>query len=308
MTLTDDLAYLATLLQRSVPGVGPVVGLEHVAEGYGATTLRALGGLAIRLPHTARLARRQHATAAALRRLAPHLPAAIPVPLWMLPISYPFETGAIGYRWIEGEQVDPSLVCEALARDIGVFLATLHGIDGELLDTFDGRIPGPADVAMEREQVMAVALARLRERQPPDVIARVEHWWDRFRGAQGVASYQPRVIHGDFWHGNLLVNDDMNRLAGVIDWEQVALDDPAQDLATLLHGGEAFANAVLAAYRLAGGTVDRSVLARRDRLWEYREFTGIALAVETGDEAETVDAMHKLETGGLRHLFGGPRA
>lgn len=107
MPLTDNPDDLATLLQRAVPGIGPVVGLARVADGYGATTFRSATGLGIRIPHSLRLADLQYRTAPALRRLAPLLPAATPVPLWMLPAGSPFETGAIGFRWIDGEQADP---------------------------------------------------------------------------------------------------------------------------------------------------------------------------------------------------------
>ncbi|HEV2127865.1 MAG TPA: phosphotransferase [Thermomicrobiales bacterium] len=303
MPSPNDLDHLSLLLQRTVPDIGPVVGLEHVAEGYGATTLRALGGLCIRIPHSAHLALKQNRTATALHRLAPLLPVPTPVPLWTLPVGYPFETGAIGYQWIDGEQPDPETSPPSLAEQVGRFLATLHGIDGETLDTFDGRVPGPADVAAERDQVMGVALPWLWERQSAGVMDWIERWWASFRAEREAARYELRLVHGDFWHGNLLADASQERLTGVIDWEQIALDDQAQDLATLLHGGTAFSHAVLATYRAAGGTVDAATIARRDWLWGYREFTGIALALEFGDEAEALDGMHKLQQGALRHLF-----
>lgn len=148
---------------------------------------------------------------------------------------------------------------------------------------------------------MAIALQWLWERLPSAAMHRLEHWWNAHRPARTRAWYEPRLIHGDFWHGNLLVDATGERLAGVIDWEYIALDDPAQDLATLLHGGEAFSDAVLRAYVAAGGTVDDAILARRDAHWAYREFTGIAL--EVGDEAEALDALRKLAHGTLARLF-----
>ena len=39
----------------------------------------------------------------------------------------------------------------------------------------------------------------------------------------------PALLHGDFWPGNLLWQED--RLAAVIDWEDAALGDPLSDLA-----------------------------------------------------------------------------
>jgi aminoglycoside phosphotransferase (APT) family kinase protein len=46
-----------------------------------------------------------------------------------------------------------------------------------------------------------------------------------------IAARPPALLHGDFWPGNLLWNDD--GLAGVIDWEDAALGDPLFDLAAV---------------------------------------------------------------------------
>lgn len=73
----------------------------------------------------------------------------------------------------------------------------------------------------------------------------------------------PRVLHGDFRMGNLIVDHD--GLAAVLDWELAHLGDPAQDLAYLATpswrftrhdrpvGGFGAIDHLLAAYREAGG-------------------------------------------------------
>jgi aminoglycoside phosphotransferase (APT) family kinase protein len=46
-----------------------------------------------------------------------------------------------------------------------------------------------------------------------------------------LSSQNPRVLlHGDYWLGNTLWRENVNRLAAVIDWEDAALGDPLADL------------------------------------------------------------------------------
>jgi aminoglycoside 2''-phosphotransferase len=132
---------------------------------------------------------------------------------------------------------------------------------------------------------------------------RLATWWDAYRDALEATDHAPTLVHGDLWYGNLLVSDDGSRLAGILDWENVALDDPARDLATLMHSGEAFTQTVMDAYERAGGVLDPALLDRALWHWEFRELTGIALAVEAGDGPETRDAARKLREGPLGRLF-----
>jgi aminoglycoside phosphotransferase (APT) family kinase protein len=39
----------------------------------------------------------------------------------------------------------------------------------------------------------------------------------------------PVLLHGDYWHGNVIRNDGL--IAAVIDWEDVAVGDPLADVA-----------------------------------------------------------------------------
>ena len=47
------------------------------------------------------------------------------------------------------------------------------------------------------------------------------------------AEYSLSVIHGDLGISNILFQPDMEKIAGVIDWEQMSLGDPAEDIASL---------------------------------------------------------------------------
>jgi len=73
-----------------------------------------------------------------------------------------------------------------------------------------------------------------------------------------------RVLHGDFWPGNLLWRD--GKLVAVIDWEEAALGDPLRDLAVTCLDlrflfGPAGPDAVERAYAARAGGIDRRRLA-----------------------------------------------
>jgi aminoglycoside phosphotransferase (APT) family kinase protein len=297
-----NLDHLVRLLQNLAPGVGPLGTLEVVDEGYSATVLRSPAGIAIRIPKTVEAAERQQRLSSPLRRLARLLPVPISLPLWTLPMGDPFPMGIAGYRWISGTPLSPETITPTVAGQVGTMLATMHALDDATLASFARWLPARADIDASRERVVATALPWLRERYAPAVIARLEEWWDRYRVARNAATYAPRLVHGDLWHGNMLV-DDRGRLAGVLDWENLAVDDPAQDIATLMHAGEGFVQDVLDAYERAGGGVDEALLERCLWHWEYRELSGIALALDAGDEPEATDAARKLEAGALAALF-----
>lgn len=303
MTLEADLAHFSRQLQNLAPGTGALGPLELVDIGFGGTTLRSKSGVALRIPATEHLGLRQQALSSPLKRLTRLLPVAIPVPLWTVPMGHPFEHGVIGYAWIPGEPRLPDTLTLAIADQLGALLTAMHAIPAHVLSTFAGTFQNRDDVDAERERAMGLALPWLRKTVEPVAFVRMERWWDSYRQARSSARYTPRLVHGDLWYGNVLIDPEQERITGLIDWDSVSIDDPAQDFATLLHAGEAFSDQVISAYRQHGGEIDTTLLERRQWHWEYREFSGIALALEMGDEAEAHDGLQKLRHGPLKALF-----
>jgi aminoglycoside phosphotransferase (APT) family kinase protein len=296
----SDIERLARLLRNLAPGTGPLGDLERVDDGYSATILRAAGGVAIRVPKTERAGERQLRLVPPLRRLARLLPVPIPLPLWALPMGDPFPFGVAGYAWLDGEPLASGGGDPAIAVQLGALLAAMHRLD---VSSFRRSLPGRREVDAERERIVDLAAEYLHRTEPPEVMDRLAAWWDACRTARDAADFAPTLVHGDLWYGNLLVRDGGTRLAGVLDWENAALDDPAQDVATLMHSGESFTQAVMDAYERAGGVLDQELLDRALWHWEFRELTGIALAVEAGDKAEARDAARKLREGPLGRLW-----
>lgn len=161
-----------------------------------------------------------------LPRLSPQLPLPIPVPLALgAPAEgYPWKWSI--YRWIEGDSAASVSVInlEQLASDLAQFLHALHQINAS-----GGPLPGPHSFfrggplsSYDAETRQAIAL--LKSTIDGEMITKI---WETAlaTGWQG----PPVWVHGDISAGNLLLKN--GRLSAVIDFGQLAIGDPACDLA-----------------------------------------------------------------------------
>lgn len=153
---------------------------------------------------------------------------------------------------------------EVLGRQCGEALARIHAIDPSglpPLEVQDGRavLERYADIYRKSSSPRPVMEAALK--------------WMEARLPEPVA---PRLVHGDFRNGNLMV-DPARGLTAVLDWELAHLGDPAEDLGWLcvnswrfgvtdrLVGGFADLEVLLDAYRAAGGEPPS---VERVRFWQ----------------------------------------
>lgn len=161
-----------------------------------------------------------------LPKLAPLLPLPIPSPLAIGKPSenYPWKWSI--YRWINGQSADRSEIANLsdFAKSLANFLTAL-----ERIDATNGPLPGLHSFHRggnlnHYDQEVKQAIIALEDRI--DVKATLEVWeaalittWDK----------PPVWIHGDISAGNLLVQE--GQLSAVIDFGQLAVGDPACDLA-----------------------------------------------------------------------------
>jgi aminoglycoside phosphotransferase (APT) family kinase protein len=198
--------------------------IEPVAPGgWDNRSFRLDREMVVRLPsaelYADQVEREQHW----LPRLAAHLPLEIPAPLAM---GHP----AFGYpwrwsirRWIEGETVSLD-ASSAIAGDVAGFLVALQAIDPS-----DGPPPGAHNFFRGGD-------LRTYDAQTRKAIAILE---GRIDSADTTKTWEgalatrweraPVWVHGDIAAGNLLVRD--GKLAAVIDFGNMAVGDPACDLA-----------------------------------------------------------------------------
>jgi aminoglycoside phosphotransferase (APT) family kinase protein len=175
-----------------------------------------------------------------LPMLSPHLPFFIPTPLAMgkPDDDYPWKWSI--YSYLPGESAASSPITDlcGFAESLAQFLTALQHIDTE-----DGPVAGPHSFyrggsLMTYDAETRRAITCLREKI--DANTATEIWEIALATAWNKS---PVWVHGDVSVGNLLIHN--GHLSGVIDFGQLAVGDPACDLAiawTLFkgHSREAF--------------------------------------------------------------------
>jgi aminoglycoside phosphotransferase (APT) family kinase protein len=175
--------------------------------------------------------------------LAGRLPCAVPAPQWYSPPSTPFPFGVLGYHKLPGVPLSPQFGAPSLyaqaARDIAHFLVSLHRFPVQ--DTKACGVPTDRGAAAWLTSIGNRVLPELQRRLPTAEYARLQQWWQVVSGDDTLDEYEPVLRHGDLWYENILVDGATGRVSGVLDFEHVAIGDPAQDFATQLHLGAGFA-------------------------------------------------------------------
>lgn len=162
--------------------------------------------------------------------------------------------------------VDPAFgpAREGLGRQCGEALARIHAVDPSVLPPLE---------AQDARAVLDRYADIYRRNSGPRPVMEAALKWMRGRLP---ASIPPRLVHGDFRNGNLMV-DPATGLAAVLDWELAHLGDPAEDLGWLCVnswrfgvtdravGGFADLETLLDAYEAAGA---ERPSVERVRFWQ----------------------------------------
>jgi aminoglycoside phosphotransferase (APT) family kinase protein len=236
--------------------------VESLAEGWDNSVFLVGGEWVFRFPRRAAALPGLRREIAVLPRIGPRLPLPVPVPRFLgVPAAgYPWPFW--GARLLPGHELAEAGLAEAgrgpAAARTGEFLRALH--DPGLAD-----VAGPGLLADPlRRGYPAVRVPMARER-----LARLERAgvWEGGPAIRGFLAEAERLgppagplvlVHGDLHVRHLLV-DDAGRAAGVIDWGDVCLADPAVDL-SLAFGG--FAGPARAALLAAYGPVSAECATR----------------------------------------------
>jgi aminoglycoside phosphotransferase (APT) family kinase protein len=158
--------------------------------------------------------------------LAPHLPAAVPVPeaIGEPAEGYPWPWSVS--PWLPGENAlfVPFADTREAGRDLAAFVEALQRVDPA-----GGPEAGPSNFdrgvpLAERDEDVRRAIAQLDGVVDVPAVTRA---WEAALEAP-VWDAPPVWIHGDLYAGNLLLVD--GRLSGVIDWGGLGVGDPAADV------------------------------------------------------------------------------
>ncbi len=236
-----------------VAGVFPQLELdefEPIAGGWTCDTYRVDGSWIVQLPRSPYAEERLRRQIDVLPELAREVSAPIPGP--ELVSRDPL---CMGYREIDGVPCDTAPGGGVWPERLGRFLHDLHVVPPE----FVGMRATGADAVRD---TWRAAWVRLRELAGAHLTredmleARVAI--DAVFDDSAAWRFAPCVTHGDLAPEHVLVTPSGD-LAGVLDWEEVGMGDPAWDFAWWLHASSGVGEHVLAAY---GGAPDAGFMTR----------------------------------------------
>ena len=202
-------------------------------SGWDNRTFHLGKDMSVRLPSAAEYELQVEKEHQWLPKLASALPLPIPMPLAMGKPEYGYPWKWSIYRWLEGETAASGRIANLaeFAIDLANFLKALHKIDA-----IGG--PSPGLHSFYRGGSLSVydnetrrSITALKDKI--DAPMAIEVWETALSTSW---KNQPVWVHGDISAGNLLVHD--GKLSAVIDFGQLAVGDPACDLAinwTLFH-------------------------------------------------------------------------
>lgn len=279
---------IATL--RRVLTDGAARPLRLVGTGF-STVVVGDEEIVCRVPVNHEAARAQSRLVRLLPLIAPHLSMPIPAPLHELPASVGLPFGALVMRRLPGKTLAVSCTSTTVAETLTDLLIALHELSIP-------RTPATLLLRHDRDDadrdIWATALPAFQSVASSDERRAAARWWDAYDTDPVRRDFQPAIVHGDFWHENMLVDASGDRVTGILDWENCGIGDPAMDLASLWHANPILFADVLTGYaERTGGSIEE---LRRRACWQFgrREWVGLARTVRADDAAEFPDAIGKV--------------
>ncbi len=231
----------------------------------------------------------------------------VPEPLLLEAEGGRFGSAGMLVGFVDGDSVGPRVLRRdqlerargVLPEQLGAAAAAIHSIDvgASGLPAVDG------DPVLAQIDYWEEELGRIGEPLP---VVELGLRWLRCNRPDPV---QPRVVHGDFRLGNLIVDDD--GLAAVIDWELAHIGDPAEDLAWLCIRSWRFGNdelpvagvgsreQLLSAYEAAGGVAPDPLRLRYCEAFGNLKWAAIC-ARQAHDHLSGLRRSHELASLGRR--------
>lgn len=297
---SPDLESLRSSLRGLFPDLGSVSSICELGRGFSSLVVETDTGVVFKIARNREAARGHSKEVRLLPRLRGALPVPVPDPRWHTGPSEALPFGAIGYRKLPGvplhpKQLDTTTKTRKVAWRLGTFLHALHSFPPSELCAV--QLPRPDAFRCELELMRSDVLPALRGALTRQEYLTIVRWWDTFLRDSRMERFRPVLRHGDFWYENILVDPVTLDVTGVVDFEESALGDAAQDFATLIYHGEEFVKEAVEAYRAAGGDPGEDFHHRVQRYWELRDFGGVRWAVRFHDDAEFDDSIRKLRQG-----------
>jgi aminoglycoside phosphotransferase (APT) family kinase protein len=232
--ITPQLA--KSLIEVSCPQLAPV-SIREFGVGWDNTAFLINGAYVFRFPRRRIAVPLMETEVRLLPWLSTQVPVTIPNPchIGMPSSEYPCMFG--GYPLIPGQTVTSTRMTDderrAMAKPLAQFLAALHSVSPE-----EARNRGASEDPIRRldpSPHKARAIDRLNtfpsDLLPHGVEARIRLLLDNLPTLEQPSTNT--LVHADLHGSQILVSEDTHELAGVIDWGDVHLGDPATDFAVV---------------------------------------------------------------------------
>ncbi|EKE08285.1 MAG: phosphotransferase [uncultured bacterium] len=228
-TLEPPLAL--ELIREQFPDLSPVQ-IRVLGAGWDNTAFVINEDLIFRFPRREIAVPLLEAEWCILPKLAPRLPLPIPIPKWRGSPASRFPWPFIGYKMLPGFTACYANLSErereALAQPIARFLSHLHATPRSIISGC--QIPGDNQGRIDWKQLMPKIRKNIEELSLLSLLEKRNELEALLESLQNLRPPMASiVVHGDFYVRHILV-DEIHHFAGVIDWGDIHLGDPAIDL------------------------------------------------------------------------------
>ena len=245
--------------------------VRPIGTGWTVDTYEVDDGWIVQFPRDDRAAERLRAQIETLPELAAELPSLVPEPTHI-----DHDGPAIAYRKIDGVSLGEApdgLWPERLGR----LLYDLHLMPPEYVGLRGGTAAQVRE-AMRRE--LADFRARVLPLLEPDEAAQIGSRLAAFTEDDDLWRFAPCLTHRDLGPEHVLVSPSGD-LAGVLDWEELGVDDPVADFAWLLHEMPEHGERALSAY---GGAPDPAFRTRGAVRYALMPFHEVLYGLDTAQD------------------------
>lgn len=272
---------------------------EPIGGGWTCDTYRVGsgdGGWIVQVPRTPYAEERLRRQIDVLPGLAQEVSAAVPVPV---PVLISLDPVCMGYRSLPGEPCDAVGDAGVWPERLGRFLDDLHLVPPEFVGMRAVSAAAVRDARRaEWSRLLDLAAAHLADGELERAASAIGTVLDD----DAMWRFGPCVTHGDLGPEHVLVSPSGD-LAGVLDWEEVGIGDPAWDFAWFLHGMPRAGERALAAY---GGAPDAGFLMRSRSSFVMMSLHELDHGLQTGEQGFVDRGLAGFRS--RMSLLGGPNS
>ncbi|QUI21672.1 aminoglycoside phosphotransferase family protein [Vallitalea pronyensis] len=197
-----------------------------------------------------------------LMKLGESLPLNIPNPQYSF-IGKDINNTFIGYPLIRGLVMKKDVFAKAqnkekLADQLALFLKKLHS--EQILKQVDSLFYS-VDVRKKWLDLYDRIKEKLFFYMKEDAVKNVTHDFEVIFSALSKSSFKNTLVHGDFGPSNIIVNERLDAINGIIDFGSAHIGDPAGDIASLIGPfgyGLEFVNLMKNGYSSIGDYLERA--------------------------------------------------